>query len=135
MRENEQASADPSSDGRPRVRARGRAIKKTEYVAPDRTAVETHISRSLKYRRLIMEFLLENEDTTWESRRELDGRAANFAGSSLQCAEKWVFQWTLVGAPWRLDTEAIGGPFVLRRVNDWTVEDVQRAIRRGNVRR
>lgn len=101
------------------------------FLAPDRTAVETHYSRSRKFRRLIYEYLHESEGTRWASRRELYGRAGNRAGCGLEAAERWVFQAGLVDAPWRFNEDA-DGSFLVERAHDWPDERVRRAIRRGD---
>ncbi len=71
-------------------------------LAPDTSAVERHYSRSLRFRTLIVEFLRENNGTTWADVGELDARAANYAGCASQTAARWVYQLTRVGAPFRL---------------------------------
>lgn len=116
----------------PRPKAGKRTVRKGGlFLSPDRTAVETHYSRSRKFRRLIYEFLLENEGTRWSSRRELYGRAANRAGCGLEAAERWVFQAGLVDAPWRFNEDA-DGSFLVERAHDWSDERVRRAIKRGD---
>lgn len=126
-RENPRAAAKG-----PRPKPGTREIRKGGlFLTPDRTAVETHYSRSRKFRRLIYEFLLENEGTRWSSRRELYGRAGNRAGCGLEASERWVFQAGLVDAPWRFNEDP-DGSFLIERARDWSDERVRRAIKRGD---
>ncbi len=71
-------------------------------LAPDRSSEERYYSRSLEIRRLIAEFLIENEGTTWANLPELHARAGNYAGCSSVTAARWVHQFTRVGARHRL---------------------------------
>lgn len=87
-----------------------------DKVVPDTTALERHYSRSLRFRHLIVEFLLENSDTTWTDISDLHARAANYAGCSSQTAARWVFQLTRVDAPFRL----------LEAVDHWVLERRER---------
>jgi len=83
-------------------------------LAPDVTAEERHYSRSLRIRRLIAEFLVENEDSTWDNLLELHARAANYASCSSVTAARWVHQFTRVGARHKL-VEAVDHWLLVRR--------------------
>ena len=83
-------------------------------VVPDSTAIERHYTRSLRFRHLVMEFLLEAEGTTWADLGELHARAANYAGCASQTAARWVYQLTRVGGPFRL-VEAVDHWILERR--------------------
>jgi hypothetical protein len=71
-------------------------------LGPDVSALEVYYSRSIRIRRLIAEFLTENEGTLWSNLPELHARAANYAGCSSPTSARWIHQFTRVGAPWRL---------------------------------
>ena len=68
-----------------------------DKLAPDTSAEEIYYSRSLKIRRKIAEFLIENEGSYWHTLEELWARAANYAGCAEPTARRWVFQFTRVG--------------------------------------
>jgi hypothetical protein len=70
--------------------------------APDVSAEERHYSRSLRIRRLVMEYLATNVGSTWRHPTELHARAANYAGCSSVTAARWVYQFTRVGMPYQL---------------------------------
>jgi len=82
--------------------------------ASDVTAEERHYSRSLRIRRLIEEFLVENEGTTWANLPELHARAANYAGCSSVTGARWVYQMTRAGMPHKL-VEAVDHWILERR--------------------
>lgn len=85
----------------PGMRRLVREIGRNKTV-PDTTAIERHYSRSLRFRHLVLEFLLLNDGTTWTDLAELHARAANYAGCALQTAGRWVYQMSRVDAPFRL---------------------------------
>lgn len=81
-------------------------------IGPDVTAIERHYSRSLAIRSRVLEFLLENEGSTWADLSELYARAANHAGCASETAHRWVHQFTRVGAGFRL----------LQAIDYWVLE-------------
>jgi hypothetical protein len=85
-------------------------------LAPDTTAVERHYARSLRIREYILEFLKENAGSTWSDPRELYARAANFCNPicSTTTAERWIHQFTRVGAPFKI-VEGLGYVILERR--------------------
>jgi len=85
-------------------------------IAPDTTAVERHYARSLRIREFILEFLKENAGSTWADVRELYARAANFCDPicAESTAERWIHQYTRVGAPFKL-VEGLGYVILERR--------------------
>lgn len=85
-----------------------------DKLAPDITAQEVYYSRSIRIRRLILEFLIMSEGTSWANLPELHARAANYAGCSSVTAARWIHQFTRVGAKHRL-IEAIDHWLVERR--------------------
>lgn len=91
------------------VRAVGR-----DKLVPDTTAIERHYARSLRFRHLIIEYLLENDGSSWSDLAELHARAANYAGCASQTAARWVYQLTRVEGPFRL-LEAVDHWVLVRR--------------------
>ncbi len=72
-------------------------------LAPDVSSEEVYYNRSMRIRRLILEFLIENENgTIWRNLAELEARAGNYAGCSVVTAHRWIYQFTRVGARHRL---------------------------------
>lgn len=81
-------------------------------LAPDVTAVERHYARSLTIRRLVGEFLTDNVGSVWRDPMELYARAANYAGCATNTAQRWTFQLTRAGAPFKL----------VEAIDHWTLE-------------
>ena len=65
------------------------------------------MAHSKTIRELIMEFLKDNLGSRWTSVRELNARAANYAGCSITTSERWIYQFTRVGMPFVL-IEGVG---------------------------
>lgn len=70
--------------------------KKDHLIAPDISAEERYIHRSMAIRAMVHLFLQEASGSTWASMSELHARAGNYANSSIRTAERWVFQYTRV---------------------------------------
>ena len=85
-----------------------------DKLSPDISAQEKYHSRSLRIRRLVLEFLLMNDGSTWSNVLELHARAANYADCSSVTAARWVHQFTRVGAPMEL-IEAVDHWLLMRR--------------------
>jgi len=71
-------------------------------LAPDTTAIERHIRRSERIQRKVAEYLTDNVGSVWTDLAELHARAANYAGCASPTAARWVYQFTRVGAAFRL---------------------------------
>ena len=91
--------------GDPEMDANLRELVKTvgkDKLSPDISAQEKYHSRSIRIRRLVLEFLVTNDGTTWANVLELHARAGNYADCSSVTAARWVHQFTRVGAPMEL---------------------------------
>jgi hypothetical protein len=71
-------------------------------VIGDISADERFYNRSVKIRRKVMEWMIENVNGRWESLGEMEARAANFAGCSMPCSRRWLFQFSQPGKPFRI---------------------------------
>src|SRR3989337_822597 len=99
-------------------------------LGPDVSAQEVYYSRSLKIRRLILEFLKENEETTWTNLAEIHARAALHAGCSPVTSARWIFTYTRVGGPCRI-VEAVDHMIIQRRENSGPVKVTPTEVRDG----
>ena len=90
---------DPDLD--PDLKALVQKVGK-DKLSPDISAQEKYHSRSIKIRRLVLEFLVMHEGTTWANVLELHARAANYADCSSVTSARWIHQFTRVGAPCEL---------------------------------
>lgn len=102
---------DPTLD--PRLQALVQRVGK-DKLSPDISAQEKYHSRSIKIRRLILEFMILNDGTTWSNILELHARAANYADCSSVTAARWVHQFTRVGSDMEL-IEAVDHWLLMRR--------------------
>jgi len=75
---------------------------------PDMTATERHISRSLRIRRQIMKFMVQNVGQAYEEPSDLANQAANAAGCASETAARWIKQFTAPGALFSLIEQPVG---------------------------
>lgn len=76
---------------------REKSLDKLAYpLSPDRTAVETHYSRSRKIRTRIYSFLVDRSANSgsFADRSDLAYQAANNAKCSYETALRWINQYT-----------------------------------------
>ena len=68
----------------------------------DISAEERFYNRSIKIRRGIMAWLVENEDKSFESLGDLEAQAANMANCSMVTARRWLYQFTRENKPFEI---------------------------------
>lgn len=68
----------------------------------DISAEERFYNRSVRIRRKVMQWLMENLDESFDSYGDMEARCANFAGCSMPTARRWIYQWTRPGKPFQI---------------------------------
>ncbi len=68
----------------------------------DISSEERFYNRSVKIRKGIMGFLVDNEDKSYESLGDLEAQAANAAKCSMVTARRWLYQFTREGKPFQI---------------------------------
>lgn len=107
------------------------AIERGIKFVPDRTANETHYSRSKKIRVSLGLFVLENENTAWESWRQFRGEACLYAKCGPETADRW-FEVLLLprNAPWEVvDLNGGNTGMIIRRKANWLDADIAKFLR------
>ena len=88
------------------AREREKMVRQTSLdkgkVIADITADERFYNRSVKIRRKIMTWMAENVNGRWESLGEMEAQAANYAGCSMPCSRRWMFQFSQPGKPFQI---------------------------------
>lgn len=78
-----------------------RALDSSKAVE-DISSEERFYNRSVKIRKGIMAFLVDNEDKSFESLGDLEAQAANSAKCSMVTARRWLYQFTREGKPFQI---------------------------------
>ena len=78
-----------------------RALDSGKAIA-DLSAEERFYNRSVRIRRGIMAWLVDNEDKTFESLGDMEAQAANKANCSMVTARRWIYQYTRENKPFEV---------------------------------
>lgn len=81
------------------------AIDSGKAVA-DISADERFYARSVRIRRYIMAWMVENVNQRFDSMGEMEAQAANSAKASMVTARRWIFQFSQPGKPFRIEESA-----------------------------
>lgn len=68
----------------------------------DISAEERFYNRSVRIRRGVMAWLVDNEDRTFESLGDMEAQAANKANCSMVTARRWIYQFTRENKPFEI---------------------------------
>jgi hypothetical protein len=71
----------------------------TGKAVADISADERFYARSVRIRRLILEWMAQNVDERFDSLGEMEAQAANHAKASMVTARRWIFQFSQPGKP------------------------------------
>jgi hypothetical protein len=71
----------------------------TGKAVADISADERFYNRSVKIRRLVMEWMAAHVDERFDSLGEMEAQAANHAKASMPTARRWIFQFIQPGKP------------------------------------
>jgi hypothetical protein len=109
-REREDAPHEPTLGEKLADALRGRL-----KLRDDTTSEERYINRSLKIRRLVLAWMTNNVDQSFESWEEMGGLAGNYCqrmglkdGASSTCCIRWIHQLSLTGELFRIESQPSG---------------------------
>lgn len=68
----------------------------------DISAEERFYNRSVRIRRGIMAWLVENEDKSFDSLGDMEAQAANYANCSMVTARRWLYQFSRENKPFEI---------------------------------
>jgi hypothetical protein len=69
----------------------------------DISADERFYNRSVRIRRKVMKWLLENVNESFDTLGDMEAMCGNYAGCSMPTARRWIFQWTRPGKPFMVE--------------------------------
>lgn len=69
----------------------------------DISADERFYNRSVRIRRKVMAWLMENVNQPFDTLGDMEAQCGNYAGCSMPTARRWIFQWTRPGKPFLIE--------------------------------
>ena len=80
----------------------GRFANGVVKVVSDQSAEERFTARSHRFRKKLASFLRQSVGESWATMGEMHRDAANYAGCSMQCAARWIYQFTGPGQEYQM---------------------------------
>ena len=80
----------------------GRFANGIVKVVSDQSAEERFTARSHRFRKKLASFLRQSVGESWSTMGEMHRDAANYAGCSMQCAARWIYQFTGPGQEYQV---------------------------------